>query len=399
MSIFKRGKKVVIPDSKDEDLGPGRRLGSTNNDTESGRKDDTETAENSISESSDRKIETTSHEDDDIVEIEPTHMPMGGLEDPTHNAGKKVVKKKITGTRSEAKTLFEGPRKCGCCVNWVEEPPEDFHKGPKGRAEHGDYALVVRKTGHGGEDTWKIKTITVFSPYILELFRKTLADYPGVATALDQIEFQAPFEPLLHRWEAIDKGLKEEEDLKARNHFNLFRQVVEPELAPHLKAASECEEYGVIPFESVWTIFPPGSLVTWEADGQSNIGKMVEAGNTWSYSGSVYQVTCNQVEWNGEVFGYAKKTLKISSYEGTRPVSELSVMPLDLKANVEETKKAHIQRGKAFEMLRGYHFKAYEGPALGVDKLNWYRKTTKRVCSLYQITGRLLIYRRSMIAW
>jgi hypothetical protein len=252
----------------------------------------------------------------------------------------------------------------------------ELHK--KSRAEHGDYALVVRKTGHGGDDTWKIKSITIFSPYILELFRTALKDYPGVATALDSVELDAPFEPLLHRWEALDEGLNEEDDLKARNHFNLFRQVVEPVLAPHLKAAAECKEHGVIPYESVWTIFPPGSLITWEADGQSNIGRMEEAGNTWTLSGPAYQITCDQLDWNGEVFGFTKKTLKIQSFEGTRPISELSVIPLDLKPNAVELKKAHIQRGQAFEALHGYHFKAYDGPAQGTDRWGL-RKTQKRI--------------------
>ena len=251
-----------------------------------------------------------------------------------------------------------------------------MHK--KSRAEHGDYALVVRKTGHGGDDAWKIQSITVFSPYILDLFRIALQDYPGIATALDRVELDAPFEPLLHRWVLLDAGLKEDKDLKARNHFNLFRQVVEPVLEPHLRAAAECREHGVIPYESVWTIFPPGSLVTWEADGQSNIGKMEEAGTAWTMCGPTYQVACDQVDWNGEVFGFAKKTVKIQSYEGTRPVTELSIIPLDLKPNAAELKKAHIQRGRDFEALHGYHFKAYEGPAQGNDRWGL-RKTQKRI--------------------
>jgi hypothetical protein len=98
MSIFKRGKKVTVPETKDEDLGPGRRLGSNDEDvvpTES---------------SNDKnKVETKSDEDDDVVEVvEPTHIHVLPDEPQPHHAGKKVVKKKITGTRSEAKTLYEG---------------------------------------------------------------------------------------------------------------------------------------------------------------------------------------------------------------------------------------------------------------------------------------------------
>ena len=375
MSLFRKGKKNPVPESKD-DLGPGRRLGSKEDEAVATSKDVPATTE-----SVNGKPELIDLED--VVDLseqheDSRHLPVDPLGDPQpHNAGKKIVKKKITGRRSEAKTLYEGPRICGCCTNWLDEPPEDMHRVRKNRAEHGDYALVIRKTGHGGDDTWKIQSMMVFSPYVMELFRKTLADYPGVATALDQVEFQAPFEPLLHRWPAIDEGLKEEDDLRARNHYNLLRQVVEPELAPHLKARAECEEHAVIPFDSVWTIFPPGTLVIWESDGQSNIGKLVEAGYVSSWSGRVYQVTCDQVDWNGENFGFARRTIKITSFEGTRPVGELAIMPLDLKSNVAEIKKAHIERGRLFETLHGYHFKAYDGPALGLD--GWFRKTQKKV--------------------
>lgn len=98
MSIFKRGKKVTEPETKDAEIGPGRRLGSKDED-------------NVPSEPSNDKdrVETKSDEDDDVVEVvEPAHIPVFAEEPAQHNAGKKVVKKKITGTRSEAKTLYEG---------------------------------------------------------------------------------------------------------------------------------------------------------------------------------------------------------------------------------------------------------------------------------------------------
>ena len=98
MSIFKRGKKLAIPELKEDELGPGRRLGTKDEDvvpSESSNDKD--------------KVETKSDEDDDVVEVvEPAHIH-ATLDDPQpHNAGKKIVKKKITGTRSEAKTLYEG---------------------------------------------------------------------------------------------------------------------------------------------------------------------------------------------------------------------------------------------------------------------------------------------------
>ena len=99
MSIFKRGKKVAVPELKEDELGPGRRLGTKDED-----------AVPSESSNDKDKVDTKSDEDDDVVEVvEPAHIHVATLDDPQpHNAGKKIVKKKITGTRSEAKTLYEG---------------------------------------------------------------------------------------------------------------------------------------------------------------------------------------------------------------------------------------------------------------------------------------------------
>src|SRR5271156_5166402 len=98
MSIFKRGKKLTVPELKEDELGPGRRLGTKDED-----------AIPSESSNDKDKVDTKSDEDDDVVEVEPSHVHVAALDEPQlHNAGKKIVKKKITGTRSEAKTLYEG---------------------------------------------------------------------------------------------------------------------------------------------------------------------------------------------------------------------------------------------------------------------------------------------------
>lgn len=40
--------------------------------------------------------------------------------------------------------------------------------------------------------------------------------------ALDRLAIDSPFEAPLHRWALIDEALIAEDDLKARNHYNLF---------------------------------------------------------------------------------------------------------------------------------------------------------------------------------
>ncbi len=373
--------------------GLGRRLGGSE-DRKKNLKDDTIVVNDEpLNESGEEKSKEEAEEGSEGVVVDASeisdseiqiHNPYGAHAQP-HNAGK-PLKKKVTGLRSEAKTLYEGPRKCACCINWVGKPPEDAHAAMKSSAEHGDYALLIRRTAHGQETAWNIQSMMIYSPYIMEMLRTVLKDYPGVAMVLDQLAIDAPFEPLLHRWDLIDDALRAEDDLKARNHYNLFRQVIEPELKPHLKARDECEEHAVIPFASMWTIFRPGELVWWEADGQGVIGRMVEARFSKTMAGpELYHLTCEQVDWNGDEFGIRETYQKIDSFEGTRPVIGLTVMPLRFKPNAEGIRNQHLNRGRKFEALRGYHFKAHDGPALGLANglFGLPRTTMKRVCFLF----------------
>lgn len=335
-------------------------------------------------ENADGSAESVTADADDVSDLETPVQILSEVH-PHHSAGNQIRKKKATGLRSEAKTLYEGPPKCTCCVNWVEKIPSDARAALQGSAEHGNYALLLRRTAHGPDQAWNIQSMMIYSPFILAMLRTALKGYPGLALALDQLAIESPFAPLLHRWSLIDEALKEEDDAKARNHYNLFRQVVEPELEPHLKARDECEEHAVIPFASIWTIFKPGDFVWWEADGQGVVGRTAEANFGKNSAGQeIFNIACEQVDWNGEKFGIQKSYQEIDSFEGTRPVIGLPVMPLRFKPNAHEIRDNYLTRGRKFESLRGYHFRAYDGPALGSapGPLNLQRVTKKFVSEL-----------------
>jgi hypothetical protein len=388
-------------DGKDKEFkGPGRRLGTNDaakvdskdhsavkdrepKETGDGKNGDEKTGVEKSKEEAEEGSEGVMVDVHDISDSEVVSLVPFGAPPPPHHAATTIKKKKVTGLRSEAKTLYEGPRKCACCINWVEIAPADAHAAMKSLGEHGDYALLLRRTPHGQDRAWNIQSLMIYSPYIMEMLRTALKDYPGIALGLDQLSINAPFEPLLHRWNLIDEALKEEDDLKARNHFNLFRQVVEPELKPHLKARDESEEHGVIPFASVWTIFKPGELVWWEAEGQGVVGRMIEACFSKTMTGAeIYRLTCEQVDWNGEAFGIQRTTKKITFFEGTRPVAGLQVLPLRYKSDADGIRSQYLDRGRKFEALSGYHFKAYDGPALGfaAGAFGLQRRTEKKVC-------------------
>jgi hypothetical protein len=67
------------------------------------------------------------------------------------------------------------------------------------------------------------------------------------------------------------------------------------------------------------------------------------------------------VDWNGEYSGFTTTTITILDFEGYRRINRLPVFPISFLSDVEETKKAMIERGRKFEQLRGYHYMITNG--------------------------------------
>ena len=73
-----------------------------------------------------------------------------------------------------------------------------------------------------------------------------------------------------------------------------------------------------------------------------------------------FHIDCENVDWNGTEFGWSSRRKVISGFHGTKPITQLLVFPLEFHRNKEQLKEKLIVRGKKFEELRGYHFKAYD---------------------------------------
>ena len=81
-----------------------------------------------------------------IVELGRAHSP------ETHTEKYEYDHEVKRGLTCQIKNLYQGPEKCECCVNWVEEPPAGIGLSELlTRVKWGGYAVVVRKTSHGAD--------------------------------------------------------------------------------------------------------------------------------------------------------------------------------------------------------------------------------------------------------
>lgn len=72
-----------------------------------------------------------------------------------------------------------------------------------------------------------------------------------------------------------------------------------------------------------------------------------------------------RVDWDGENFGLGAAQFNVWEWEGTMKITKLSAYPLEYHPNLTKLKEVLITRGKAFEQLSGYHYKDYQGIAIG----------------------------------
>ena len=282
----------------------------------------------------------------------------------------------ISGTKpgmiTDVKNLYQSKPDNHGKTTWVDTYPDDLQEAAE-NAESARYALLIRnKKCYDGRKTLEIDSIVVQSPLLKQALGSILIDYPGITTTLDRLTFKAPFQPFIHRWKNLLEALESEQDPETKGHYpeakahlELFHRVLEAELRDDLKARDDFILNGVITYSNIGMIFEPGTTVFAVKDGQ-NCAARFDSGNYQNTRcGQCYNLNCQMVDWDGEAFGLGGTQFHLWEFEGTTKITKLCAYPLEYHPNLSKVKEELIQRGKMFEGLSGYHYKNYQGVAIG----------------------------------
>ena len=257
------------------------------------------------------------------------------------------------------------PRPCSrvlavakCCSPWSDTIPENQDHSPKpNSAEHGEYAILIRKSSFGGMP-WEIEEVTIYSKYIIDLLNDTLGDKHDWGYAFESVKLMPPYKSLIHGWTELLEAMDESEDEKAKEHYKLFRDTFQPLLQPTFDKIDEFKAKGEITFQYLWTLFTPEMLVVWKRNDQRIIGKIDEVIESYAE----FTLSLDQVDWNGDSFGIARYSRQFKGYKGSKKIIELEAVPLDFFSDKDQIKKDHIEQGRKFESLAGYNYVQYDGP-------------------------------------
>lgn len=180
------------------------------------------------------------------------------------------------------------------------------------------------------------------------------------------MKFTPPFEPFVHRWHKLRAVLATEKDPETHGHLKLLHDTLEVELREQIRARDDLIAHNVINFDSVWMLFEPGCLVFSTKDGYPCAAKVSSSYYDKDCNGNpIYKLSCNFVDWDGERFGHSSTYFTVSGFKGTMPIADLSALPMRHHPQKEAVQKILIERGKKFEKLSGYAYKAYDGVGVG----------------------------------
>ncbi|RTE82546.1 hypothetical protein BHE90_002856 [Fusarium euwallaceae] len=279
----------------------------------------------------------------------PSPSKLVDSESPDPSQGKE-------GSQCAIQTLYEGPPKCKCCINWVEAYPDDLRMAVEEEAETKQKALVVRMSkNHDDEKPLTLHSIIVQNASLKQTLGQVFEGYRGITTSLKKLVFKTPFRPFHFRWKQLAELLEyqKQHDRDAAAYTQLLYGVLHDELHEQMAKINDLLDHGVITYNRFWN-----------GDEHSFIAIDCQ------YNDSEKQlvVTAKYIDWDGERFGYAPTCLKIHEFSGTRKLSELEVYPASLLQSPDETRSRLISRGKKFHSLNtGVHHRAYSGRVTFTD--------------------------------
>jgi hypothetical protein len=204
-----------------------------------------------------------------------------------------------------------------------------------------------------------LNSIIIQSPLLKKALGTVFASYEGVTTDLKRLKFKKPFAPFIHRWEKLEEVKNNETDATTKRHLELLWETLEFELRDTIVTQKDLIANGVITHDYLWTMFEPGCLVLQKSAEFERV--LVVQSSSYDYGAKSLEMKSQFVEWDGETFGMEALEHNIDFFEGTKKISELSVVPLLYHVESAAVQQRCIERGRQWEKLCGYHFKAYKG--------------------------------------
>ncbi|KAL3446890.1 hypothetical protein BJX65DRAFT_296024 [Aspergillus insuetus] len=286
-----------------------------------------------------------------------------------------------SGSICKAHNIYQTKPDAVGLTSWTKQMP-DYAEDPTEDPESRQYTLVVRNAKcYNGTKSQEIHSIVVQSEPLKKFLAYVFKGYPGLTLALARVEFHANFKPFIHRWKQLtDAKDADGLDETTKAHVDLLYTVLEEELRDVISQKNDLIANGVITYNLLYAIFEPDEPVYSVICGCPRAFVFQKGSHDPRSKG--FTITGKYIDYNGKAFGFTDNGFSIPAFEGTTPITSLSVFPLKYHGHHATIRGELVARGALWEQHKGYRYKQYEGVANGY----YYGKETK-----FNVEGRIVI--------
>ncbi|RXG48361.1 hypothetical protein VDGE_07658 [Verticillium dahliae] len=273
------------------------------------------------------------------------------------------------GSISTVKNIYRSKKDDDGNWTWQSAYPDDVIS-PAENKSTAKYAVLVRNIkSTAAHKKLEAHSIAIQSPWLKKALGHILEDYPGVACELAKLEFEAPFQPFVHRWtEFVEYRKREDLDDLTKEHLTVLHDILVYEIGQDIAAFEDYMKTKVITFEHLWMIFAPSDIIVAAHQGPLSAFEMYETEYKETRCGNVLAITAECVDYDGKTFGRHKERMSIPEFLGAKPITGLNAYPLKFHEQKEALVTSLTHRGLIFEQLAGHHYKQYEGDAITWDR-------------------------------
>lgn len=262
---------------------------------------------------------------------------------------------------------------------WDEWMPENADRDLEETSAYKKFAMIVRREKKRGKAGLALHSIVIQSPLLRKVLDVAFDGYDGISTKLKTLKLYAPMHEFYFCWHRFEKLCHDEKDTTTKDHIDLLFQTVHQEISPHIEAMEDLTQNGVITFEYLWAMFPPGLQVYSKIDDQDRVFSFQKGYYGQDPSGArIFSLECRYIDCDGTQFGYVTTSLKIHEFSGTTKIADLAVCPVHLHPDSQMLLDRLIRRGERFESLNGFHHVAYSGYYISKAR---YEHRKRHVCS------------------
>lgn len=242
--------------------------------------------------------------------------------------------------------------------DYLEEAVENDETAQLAFLKRNDNSSSTRKK-------FSLNSLIIQSPLLKKALGTVFSGYEGVTTDLKRLKFKKPFAPFVHRWEKFQEVKNNETDATTKKHLELLWDTLEVQLRDTISTQKDLIANGVMTHDYLWTMFEPGCLVFQKSSDTERVLQVRSA--THDHHSNKITLQTRYVEWGGQEFGWMEEEQEIEGFEGTKKITDISIIPLSYHEDSIGVQQRCIARGSSWEGLCGYHFKSYKGVATSIE--------------------------------